>query len=99
MNSILYPFQYPQPVTKTFAEHQRPYNGGVDFGVLNGTETLAGFESKVTRAAWDTTGYGLHVRLKATGGRDLLVYGHLSSVAVAVGDTVRAGRTSPGGAA
>lgn len=69
------------------------YHTGVDIGVPEGTEIIAGHDGKVTLAG-DAGGYGLCVALEgeAYGGHTLTTkYGHCSQILVSVGQEVKAG--------
>lgn len=66
------------------------YYGGTDYGMPVGTPALAAAEGQVTRATWDISGYGNHVRIQHGDGY-MTVYGHLSEINVKAGDRVVAG--------
>lgn len=66
------------------------YYGGIDYAVPLGTPVLAADAGLVVKAAWDTSGYGNHVRIQHSDGY-MTVYGHLSVIDVKVGDRVNAG--------
>jgi hypothetical protein len=99
---FLYPVAPTFPITQTFAEHEARrvangwtnYNGGIDWGIPNGTSIRAAQSGTVTVARSDTDGYGTHVRIETTDGatKYLTIYGHMQSFSVAVGEQVVAGR-------
>lgn len=84
------------PVTSAFGWRSDPFTGratfhkGVDLAAAYGTEVHA-FDGGVVKSAGDRPGYGMTVVLDHGGGRETL-YAHLSSLAVAPGDTVTAGQ-------
>jgi len=65
------------------------YYGGVDFGVVTGTEALAVLMAEVIKAGWDA-GYGNFVKLAS--GDIEVIYAHLSELRVRVGETVSPGQ-------
>jgi LysM repeat protein len=69
------------------------YNG-VDYGAAVGTPILAAASGEVivAKTSGYNGGYGLYVVIKHANGTQTL-YGHLSKVSVAVGDTVSGGET------
>jgi len=85
-------------VTQTFAEHEKRrrqngwkcYNGGVDWAVPTGTPIKAAAVGTITKAGYDGTGYGVHVRIQH-GSDYLTLYGHLASFCVRIGQHVEAG--------
>jgi hypothetical protein len=99
---FLYPVPPKSTITQTFAEHEQAriahgwanYNGGIDWGINNGTSVKAAQNGTVTVARSDTDGYGTHVRIETVDGatKYLTIYGHLQSFSVAVGEQVVAGR-------
>lgn len=86
------------PITQTFAEHERRrkkngwryYNGGLDFAVPTGTPVKAAAAGTITKAGYDATGYGEHVRIQHESDY-LSLYGHLASYCVRIGQHVEAG--------
>ncbi|MBP7779426.1 MAG: peptidoglycan DD-metalloendopeptidase family protein [Acidobacteria bacterium] len=66
------------------------FHKGIDLAAAYGTEVRA-FGGGVVRSAGERSGYGLTVVVDHGGGRETL-YAHLSTVAVAPGDTVDAGQ-------
>lgn len=95
--------QYPVPaaslVTQTFAEHEQArrkngwkyYNGGIDYAVPPSTPIKAAADGRVTRADWDGSGYGYHVRIQHAENY-LTLYAHLIDFQVHPGDVVEAGQ-------
>lgn len=92
------PFVGTYPVTQVFgvgsgySKSCRPdgTHNGVDYGVPVGTPILASEGGTVTRADMDSTGYGIHVRIKnASGGG--FIYAHLKKATVKVGQVVKEG--------
>jgi murein DD-endopeptidase MepM/ murein hydrolase activator NlpD len=81
--------------------HGKPVNGsvltqefhtghtGIDLAVVTGTPVKATMDGKVVSAGWNTQGYGNLVIIE--NGAYKTYYAHLSSIPVAVGDTVKAG--------
>ena len=72
---------------------EKNYHTGVDIGMAQGTEILAGHDGTVTTAG-ESGGYGLCVVIEGTtsDGKSLVTkYGHCSQILVSNGDTVRAG--------
>jgi hypothetical protein len=80
-------------ITQAWANPAMGYpNGrhnGVDFGAMKGTGIVAAWKGKVVKADYDT-GYGRHVRILHPSGA-LSIYGHLTSIAVQVGQEVTEG--------
>jgi murein DD-endopeptidase MepM/ murein hydrolase activator NlpD len=62
---------------------------GIDLAVVVGTPVKATMDGKVISAGWNTQGYGNLVIVE--NGAYKTYYAHLSSIPVAVGDTVTAG--------
>jgi hypothetical protein len=99
---FLYPVPPKSPVTQTFAEHEARrikynltlYNGGIDYGIPNGTSVRAAQNGTVTVARSDSDGYGTHVRIETIDGavKYLTIYGHLQSFSVNAGQVVQAGQ-------
>ena len=72
---------------------EKNYHTGVDIGMVQGTEILAGHDGTVTLAG-NAGGYGLCVAIEgeAYGGHTLTTkYGHCSQLCVSVGQEVKAG--------
>jgi hypothetical protein len=97
-----YPLDGEWPVSQTFAEHLERakqyapgcYNGGIDYACPVGTPVLATLEGKVIKAADETTGYGMHIKLDhgdINGVRVESIYGHLSEMLLNVGAWVHSG--------
>ena len=93
------PFDGAYPVTQGFGDNPGSYDyicradkshNGIDYGMPVGTPVLAAADGIVTRAGWDATGYGLHVRVRDGDGGGC-VYGHLSALLVVSGQRVKAG--------
>lgn len=74
----------PAPGCKTY------YYGGIDWAIPAGTPIKAAASGVVSIARKDTTGYGVHVRIKHDEGWET-VYGHLQEYVVKAGDRVKAG--------
>ncbi len=99
---FLYPVPPKSTVTQTFKEHEERrarynltlYNGGIDWGINNGTSVRAAQNGTVTVARSDSDGYGTHVRIEHIEGatKYLTIYGHLQSFSVSIGEQVVAGR-------
>ena len=66
-------------------------HNGLDIGVVVGTPVKTTMDGKVIHAGWNTQGYGNLVIVE--NGKYRTYYAHLSSIPVAVGDTVTAGAT------
>jgi murein DD-endopeptidase MepM/ murein hydrolase activator NlpD len=66
-------------------------HSGVDIGAPYGTPIRAGGDGMVVLASWNG-GYGKAVMIDHGGGV-MTLYGHCSSIAVSVGDIVKAGQT------
>jgi hypothetical protein len=99
---FLYPVAPTFPITQTFAEHEQArishgwasYNGGIDWGIPNGTSIRAAQSGIVTVARGDTDGYGTHIRIETTDGatKYLAIYGHMQSFSVSIGQQVQVGQ-------
>ena len=95
------PFEGTWKVTQLFADRPEVYkvfsydgvalrgHNGIDFGMPTGTHLLATDDGEVLRADFDAKGYGYFVLLKHAWGE--LIYGHMKSVGVKVGDKVKRG--------
>jgi len=89
-------------ITQRFGENPADYpktkgHNGLDFGIPLGTPVYAAAAGTVTRADMDSTGYGLHVRIQHKHPDSevddcLTLYGHLQSLAVKAGQSVKAGQ-------
>jgi len=91
------------PITQTFGENPALYPSthghmGIDYGCPEGTPIKAAATGLVVFADLDPeternpkAGYGNYVKLRHDGG-EYTVYGHLSSLAVTLGETVRTGQ-------
>lgn len=86
------------PVTQVFDFYNpkrygsgKPYHKGIDYGVLPGTPVYACMDGVVHTAVTLQAGYGRHVKLTHADG-SMSVYGHLTRLLVAQGDTVEAGQ-------
>lgn len=66
------------------------FHDGIDYALPSGTPVLAAGAGTVIASGWDTTGFGNRIEIDMGNGIDTL-YGHLSSLGVAVGQTVAAG--------
>jgi murein DD-endopeptidase MepM/ murein hydrolase activator NlpD len=80
-----------RPVGGFISQDFHPGHNGIDFGVVVGTPVEATMDGKVTYAGWNTQGYGNLVIVE--NGDYKTYYAHLSSIPVAVGDSVSAGAT------
>jgi murein DD-endopeptidase MepM/ murein hydrolase activator NlpD len=80
-----------RPVGGVLTQNFHPGHNGLDFGVVVGTPIEATMDGKVTYAGWNNQGYGNLVIVE--NGNYKTYYAHLSSIPVAVGDTVAAGST------
>jgi murein DD-endopeptidase MepM/ murein hydrolase activator NlpD len=86
------------PVTQTFQEHEQRrkengwvyYNGGIDWGVPEGTPIKAAADGRVIAAQASTSGYGEHIRIQHAE-TYVTVYGHLSAYACNPGQNVKEG--------
>lgn len=87
------PFDGDFPVTQRFGERITDPAGhkGIDYALYYGTPVLAALDGKVIRAANLVSGYGKHIVLEHEDGLET-TYGHLSSLSVALGQTVREGQ-------
>ena len=66
------------------------HHEGVDIAAPRGTGVFVSAEGSVLRTGYDPTGYGRFVEIRHPNGMTTL-YGHLSRLDVASGDTVKAG--------
>jgi murein DD-endopeptidase MepM/ murein hydrolase activator NlpD len=81
------------PVTGgKISQYYSSYHQALDIAAPAGTAVLASADGVVTWAGWKNNGGGLVVAIDHQNGI-VTVYNHLSSIAVAVGDTVTAGQT------
>lgn len=84
-------------VTMEFGPNIHPIQGiwymhkGIDIAHFAGTPIVAAANGKVTKAGWDTIGYGGYVELDHSYGFRTK-YGHMQSVVVSEGDTVQQGQ-------
>ena len=100
MDKLYIPVLGSYRISQTFAEHvQRrinngwppgSYNGGIDYACATGTTIIAAADGVVASTQQQTTGYGWHIRINHGNGF-LSIYGHLSRIDVAAGQTVKAG--------
>src|ERR1035437_62200 len=94
--TITLPFIGSFPITQAFGvvNPMEPTPGhihqGVDYGTPTGTQLFAPNNATVTYAGWDSSGYGNLVKLDYGNGYTEFL-GHLSSVAVSVGQKISAG--------
>ncbi len=92
---LLYPLPRPAPITSGFGMRIHPIRGqpefhaGVDLGASMGTPILAAFSGRVVTAG-SLGGLGIAVVLEHRGNQRTR-YGHLSEVAVTVGEEVQQG--------
>lgn len=92
------PFDGKYPLTQKFgigsgySKSCRPdgTHNGVDYGLPVGTTILASEAGEVIRADMDSSGYGLHVRVKNANGGGFM-YCHLSKISVNVGQKINEG--------
>lgn len=80
-----------RPVEGILTQNFHPGHNGLDFGVVVGTPIKSTMDGKVTYAGWNDQGYGNLVIVE--NGPYRTYFGHLSSIPVAVGDSVSAGTT------
>jgi murein DD-endopeptidase MepM/ murein hydrolase activator NlpD len=80
-----------RPVGGVLTQNFHPGHNGLDFGVVVGTPVKATMDGKVISAGWNDQGYGNLVIVE--NGAYRTYFAHLSSIPVAVGDTVTAGST------
>lgn len=79
------------PATGTITQSFRSWHKGLDIANHNGGNILAADSGTVIVAGWpDNTGYGNRVMINHGNGYQTL-YGHLSKIAVVVGQTVKRG--------
>jgi murein DD-endopeptidase MepM/ murein hydrolase activator NlpD len=80
-----------RPVGGVLTQDYHPGHNGLDFGIVVGTPIETTMDGKVVYAGWNDQGYGNLVIVE--NGPYRTYYAHLSSIPVAVGDTVTAGTT------
>ncbi len=80
-----------RPVQGVLTQDFHPGHNGLDFGIVVGTPIKSTMDGKVTYAGWNDQGYGNLVIVE--NGPYRTYFGHLSSIPVAVGDSVNAGTT------
>ncbi len=80
-----------RPVGGVLTQEFHPGHNGLDFGIPVGTEVKSTMDGNVTYAGWNNQGYGNLVIVE--NGEYKTYYAHLSSIPVAVGDSVSAGTT------
>jgi murein DD-endopeptidase MepM/ murein hydrolase activator NlpD len=80
-----------RPVGGVLTQNFHPGHNGLDFGIVVGTPIKSTMDGKVISAGWNDQGYGNLVIVE--NGAYRTYYAHLSSIPVAVGDTVTAGST------
>ena len=80
-----------RPVGGVLTQNFHPGHNGLDFGIVVGTPVEATMDGKVVHAGWNNQGYGNLVIVD--NGTYKTYYAHLSSIPVAVGDSVTAGTT------
>ena len=78
-----------RPVAGPITQEFHPGHNGLDFGIVVGTPIEATMDGKVVSAGWNNQGYGNLVIVE--NGPYRTYYAHLSSIPVAVGDSVSAG--------
>jgi murein DD-endopeptidase MepM/ murein hydrolase activator NlpD len=78
-----------RPVGGVLTQEFHTGHNGLDFGVPVGTEVKATMDGKIVYAGWNNQGYGNLVIVE--NGDYKTYYAHLSSIPVAVGDSVAAG--------
>lgn len=84
-------YRITQDGNGTYSHNDQWGKGHIDFGIPMGTPILSSTPGTVVRATSKTTGYGNHVVVKSADGY-CTVYGHLSSLSVSSGQTVKAGQ-------
>jgi len=80
-----------RPVGGVLTQEFHTGHNGLDFGIPVGTEVKTTMDGNVVYAGWNNQGYGNLVIVE--NGDYKTYYAHLSSIPVAVGDTVAAGTT------
>ncbi len=80
-----------RPVSGVITQEFHPGHNGLDFGIVVGTPIKSTMDGKVISAGWNDQGYGNLVIVE--NGAYRTYYAHLSSIPVAVGDSVKAGST------
>lgn len=82
--------QYFGSNASAYAKFGLKGHNGIDYGIPNGTELYSAINGKVTEVANDTTGYGKYVKIENDEAG--VIYGHMQSWKVKVGDKVKAGQ-------
>ncbi len=77
-------------LTSGFGWRGREFHPGLDLAAPKGTAIVAADDGTVVEAGWDG-GYGYAVRIDHGEGKLVTIYGHLSSIAVKQGQTVKKG--------
>ena len=96
--SYTWPLPGYYPTSNTYGNRYHPilhyyrWHGGTDIGAPSGTPIVAADSGTVIISTYNAGGYGNYVTISHGGGRTT-VYGHMSSRAVEVGDTVTQGQT------
>jgi len=85
------PIPSGRPVGGVLTQEYHTGHNGLDFGVPVGTPVAATMDGKVIYAGWNNQGYGNLVIVENGGYKTY--YAHLSSIPIAVGDSVTAGAT------
>jgi len=78
-----------RPVSGVITQEFHPGHNGLDFGVVVGTPIKSTMDGKVISAGWNDQGYGNLVIVE--NGSYRTYYGHLSSIPVSAGDSIKAG--------
>ncbi|MGE5561003.1 MAG: peptidoglycan DD-metalloendopeptidase family protein [Chloroflexota bacterium] len=78
-------------ITSRFGYRGREYHTGLDIGAPLGTAVLAADSGTVVDAGWHGN-LGRYVLIDHGGGHIKTTYAHMSSIAVAIGDTVEKGQ-------
>jgi murein DD-endopeptidase MepM/ murein hydrolase activator NlpD len=91
INQVSTPEPMGRPVQGVLTQDFHPGHNGLDFGIVVGTPIKSTMDGKVTYAGWNDQGYGNLVIVE--NGPYRTYFGHLSSIPVAVGDSVSAGTT------
>lgn len=85
------------PITQRFGVNPASYakfglkgHNGIDFGIPTGTKLYSCIDGTVIEAQSDPTGYGNYIKIENN--ECGILYGHLKSFSVAVGETVKAGQ-------
>jgi len=89
VSAAITPAPHGRPVGGVLTQSFHPGHVGLDFGVVVGTQVKATMDGHVVSAGWNDQGYGNLVIVE--NGAYRTYYAHLSSIPVAVGETITAG--------